>query len=444
MAAPASQLSRSLGLWDLVFIGIILVQPTAPMSVYGVIHNKAAGHTTTTILIAMVAMLFTAVSYGRMARAYPSAGSAYTYVGHEIHSAAGYITGWSMLMDYVLNPVICVVWCSQAARNILPIPYVLWAAFFALLFTFVNLRRIHATARINEILTAIMSVLIIAMLVCTARFIFGLGSLESGFFTHPVYDPRTFSWDLVKTGTSTAVLTYIGFDGISTLSEEVKNPRRNILVGTVLVCLIIGILSAIEVYAADLVWPGTKKFVGAQEDTAYVVVAGLVGGKWLLHAINITLIVANFGSGAGAQLSGARLLYGMGRDNAIPRRVFGVLDERKKIPARNVMLIGAVAFVAALFISYDLGANLLNFGALIGFMGVNAASFLRYFVRAGEKRWSHAVVPLLGFAICAWLWWHLDVLSKMWGGSWLVLGIVYGAWKTNGFRKSIRFEAPAE
>jgi len=444
MAAPASQLSRSLGLRDLVFIGIVLVQPTAPMSVYGVIHNKANGHVTTTILIAMVAMLFTAVSYGRMARAYPSAGSAYTYVGQEIHSAAGYITGWSMLMDYVLNPVICVVWCSQAARNILPIPYVLWAAFFAVMFTFVNLRRIHATARINETLTAIMSILIIAMLVCTARYIFGMGHLEAGFFTNPVYDPRTFSWDLVKTGTSTAVLTYIGFDGISTLSEEVKNPRRNILLGTVLVCLIIGILSAIEVYAADLVWPGTKKFVGPQEDTAYVVVAGLVGGKWLLHAINITLIVANFGSGAGAQLSGARLLYGMGRDNAIPRRVFGVLDERKKIPAQNVMIIGAAAFVAALFVSYDLGANLLNFGALIGFMGVNAASFLRYFVRAREKRWSHAVVPLLGFAICGWLWWHLDVLSKVWGGSWLVLGIVYGAWKTNWFRRSISFEVPAE
>src|SRR5258708_2659231 len=204
MAAPASQLSRSLGLWDLVFIGIILVQPTAPMSVYGVIHNKAGGRAATTILIAMVAMLFTAISYGRMARAYPSAGSAYTYVGQEIHSAFGYATGWSMLMDYVLNPVICVVWCSEAARNILPIPYVLWAAFFALLFTFMNLRRIRATARINEILTAIMGILIVAMLVCTVRYIIGLQHPESGFFTHPIYDPRTFSWARVKAGTSLA------------------------------------------------------------------------------------------------------------------------------------------------------------------------------------------------------------------------------------------------
>jgi amino acid transporter len=444
MTAPASHLSRSLSLWDLVFIGIILVQPVAPMSVYGALHNTAGGHTTTTILIAMVAMLFTAISYGRMARAYPSAGSAYTYVGQEIHSAFGYATGWSMLMDYVLNPVICVVWCSQAAQNILPIPYVLWAAFFALLFTFMNLRRIRATARINEILTAIMGILIIAMLVCTVRYIIGLQHPGAGFFTDPFYDPQTFSWARVKAGTSLAVLTYIGFDGISTLSEEVKNPRRNILVGTVLVCLIIGILSAIEVYAADLIWPGTKRFADKDEATAYVLVAGLVGGKWLFHAMNLTLIVANFGSGAGAQLSGARLLYGMGRDNAIPRRIFGVIDQRKNIPARNVMLIGLVAFVAALFITYDFGALLLNFGALIGFMGVNAAAFIRYFVRSKAKRWSHAVTPVLGFAICAWLWWNLDYRAKILGGVWLALGIAYGAWKTGGFKRSISFEVPGE
>src|SRR6202171_4859540 len=119
-SATSQHLSRTLGLWDLVFIGIILVQPTAPMPLFGVVQNAAGGHAVTTILIAMVAMLFTAISYGRMARAYPSAGSAYTYVGQEVHSALGYVTGWSMLMDYVLNPVICTIWCAKAAQNIWP------------------------------------------------------------------------------------------------------------------------------------------------------------------------------------------------------------------------------------------------------------------------------------------------------------------------------------
>src|ERR1700722_6690896 len=90
------RLNRTLGLWNLIIIGMVIIQPTAPMGIYGVISNKAHGHVVTTILIAMIAMLFTAISYGRMARVYPSAGSAYTYVGQEIHSAVGYMVGWGM------------------------------------------------------------------------------------------------------------------------------------------------------------------------------------------------------------------------------------------------------------------------------------------------------------------------------------------------------------
>src|SRR5512147_2902219 len=134
--ATDSRLKRSLGLWDLIIIGIVIIQPIAPMGVFGVISNKAGGHVVTTILIAMVAMLFTAISYGRMARAYPSAGSAYTYVGQEIHPALGYVTGWSMVMDYVLNPLICTIICSKLTHNFLPeVPYYAWVVFFALLFT---------------------------------------------------------------------------------------------------------------------------------------------------------------------------------------------------------------------------------------------------------------------------------------------------------------------
>src|SRR5579862_3235140 len=134
--ASGPHLKRTLGLWDLVFYGIILIQPTAPMPLFGVVSQVARGHVVTCVLIAMCAMLFTAISYGRMARAYPSAGSAYTYVGREIHSGLGFVTGWSLAMDYILNPIICTIWCSKAALNLVPeIPYVAWAIFFALLFT---------------------------------------------------------------------------------------------------------------------------------------------------------------------------------------------------------------------------------------------------------------------------------------------------------------------
>ena len=277
MSSAQVQLKRSLGLWDAVFIGIIMVQPTAPMPLFGVVSEQAKGHVVTTILFAMCAMLFTAISYGRMARVYPGAGSVYTYVGQEIHPALGFLTGWAMLLDYVVNPLICTIWCGKAAMNVFPwIPYPVWVFFFAGLFTMLNLRKIHSTARTNQALTAAMSIVILWMLVATARFVLNASHVDAAYFLRPFYDPTTFSVAAVSTGTSLAVLTFIGFDGISTLSEEVENPRRNILLATVLVVLIIGVLSAVEVYAAQLVWPHGEKFPDI--DTAYVHVAGRAGG----------------------------------------------------------------------------------------------------------------------------------------------------------------------
>src|SRR5690348_10925405 len=168
-ATTAPTLRRALGLWDLILYGMIVIQPTAPMPVYGVMSQRSHGHAVTTVLIAMFAMLFTAISYGRMARAYPSAGSAFTYVGQEIHPALGYVTGWGMTMDYVLNPLICTILCSKFALNFAPgVPYFVWAVFFASLFTLLNLNGIRTSARINDGLAAAMGVVIALFLVIAA------------------------------------------------------------------------------------------------------------------------------------------------------------------------------------------------------------------------------------------------------------------------------------
>jgi amino acid transporter len=218
--SSAPKLKRTLLLWDLIIIGIVIIQPIAPMGIYGVISNAARGHVVTTILIAMVAMLFTAVSYGKMARAYPSAGSAYTYVGQEIHPALGYVTGWAMLMDYILNPLICTVICSKLTQNILPgVPYWVLAVGYAVGFTVLNLRAVKTSARINDVLAAGMSIVVVIFFAFVIRFVWGLHEYGAGFFWQPFYDPRTFSFSGVFRGTSIAVLTYIGFDAISTFSE---------------------------------------------------------------------------------------------------------------------------------------------------------------------------------------------------------------------------------
>ncbi|MBV8073264.1 MAG: APC family permease [Acidobacteriaceae bacterium] len=440
-AAP--KLRRALSLWDLVLYGVIVIQPTAPMPVFGVLSDRGHGHVATTILLAMIAMLFTAISYGRMARVYPSAGSAFTYVGREINPAVGYITGWSMVMDYMLNPIICIIWISLQCHNFVPeIPYEAWAAFIAILFTGLNVLGIRTSARINTTLALGMGVAIAIFFITAAHFILGNPHDGLAFFTRPFYDPSTFRVGAVLGGTSIAVLTYIGFDGISTLSEEAENPRRNILIATVLTCIVVGFLSAAEVYAAQLVWPASQPF--PDETTAFVYVAGRTW-KPLFGIMGLTLIVANFGAGMGAQIGAARLLFGMGRSNALPKSFFGAIEPKRKIPRNNVLFVGALALAGASVLNFDLGAEMLNFGALIAFMGVNLAALMHFYVRHEVKRATNLVPPLLGFIVCLLLWLNLSRPAQVAGAIWMVLGVGFGFWKTRGFKSAlVNFEIPDE
>ncbi|MDX2268703.1 MAG: APC family permease [Bryobacter sp.] len=434
----SDSLRRSLGLAGLIFTGIVMIQPTAPMPLFGIVHQTARGHVTSAILVAMLGMLLTAISYGRMAAAYPVAGSASSYVTREVHPLAGFLAGWSMMMDYVLNPVICTIWCAGAMRNFFPdTPPELWRMLFAVLFTFLNLRAIQTTARINIALTLGMGCVILAVVVAALRY--ALGQVEPINWLAPLYDPKHFSVDTFSAGTSLAVLTYIGFDGISTLGEEVKDASRNILRGIVGVCLIIGALSAIESYAAQIVWPYGETLPDV--DTAYVHIAGRAGGAWLFSLVNLTLIVATVGSGSGGVLAGARLLYGMGRDGNLPKRLFTYLSPSTSIPAANVVLIGALALTGGYLLTYQQGAELLNFGAFIGFMGVNLSALLHYGYRK-RGAWWEWLAPLGGFAICAFLWWNLSFYAKAAGTAWLVVGLLW-----NGFRRwrgQAQLAAPGE
>lgn len=435
-------LRRSLTLWDLILYGAIVLQPVAPMSAFGALSDRGHGHVVSAVLIAMIAMLCTAFSYGKMAQLYPSAGSAFTYVAREIHSSAGYITGWSMVMDYIVNPLICTIWCAGQAHEFAPaIPVWGWKIFFAVVFTLLNLQGIKTSARVNAGLAAGMSAVVVVVFVTAIRYILGHPHSDPGFFTRPFYDPQTFTLDNLFGCTSLAVLTYIGFDAISTLSEEAKNPKRDILLATVMSCVLIGFLSAAEVYIAQLVWPASQPF--PNQDTAYVYAAART---WmpLFSIVGMTLLVANFGSGMGAQIGAARLLYGMGRSNALPSSFFGKVDVKHHIPRNNVIFIGVIVLVGSFFLTYGRGIELLNFGALIAFMGVNASAFMRYFVRAAEKTIMNFISPVAGFFICGGLWWNLSVPAKIVGSIWMIAGIIFGAWKTRGFRMELSFEAPAE
>jgi putrescine importer len=441
-ANSGPQLRRTLTLWDLLLYGIIVLQPVAPMSAFGALSDRGHGHVVTAILIAMVAMLCTAVSYGRMARVYPSAGSAFTYVAREIHPAAGYVTGWSMVMDYIVNPLICTIWCAGQAHEFAPgLPVWGWKIFFAVVFTLLNMQGIKTSARVNATLAALMSGVVVIVFVTTIRYIFGHPHSEPGFFTRPFYDPKTFTFSDLFGCTSLAVLTYIGFDGISTLSEEAENPRRNIMLATVLTCLAVGILSASEVYVAQLVWPASEPF--PNQDTAYVYAAARTWAP-LFTILGATLLVANFGSGMGAQIGAARLLYGMGKSNALPKSFFGKIDPKHQVPRNNVVFIGVIVLVGSFFLTFEKGIELLNYGALIAFMGVNASAFVHYFVKQPEKKFTNFMLPVVGFFVCLGLWWNLSVPAKVVGTIWMAAGIAFGIWKTEWFQKPLSFDVPAE
>lgn len=435
MSENPVHLRRVLGLWDLIFYGIVLIQPIAPVGIFGVAAGISRGHVSTTLVVAMFAMMLTAYSYGQMSILYPAAGSAYTYVGRGLNLHLGFLTGWTMLLDYLIIPVINVIYLALTIQRLAPeVPYIIWVSVTTACLTFLNIQRVRFTARTNQAMLAVMSVVIFAFVVLAVRYLFRAAGWTGLFSIRPFYDPATFELGSLATATSLAALTYIGFDGVTTLAEEVEDPKRNVPRATVLVCFLTGLLSTLEIYLAQRVWPDYGTFPNVE--TAFLDVCGRIGGALLFQAMAAILIVACFGSGLAGQVGAARLLYGMGRDGVIPR-LFGRINEHSGIPVLNVVLIGVLTLAGALLIQYERAVALLNFGAFLGFMGVNLATIRKYYLdvpRGDRALWRSLVVPGLGFVFCAVIWISLPTLAKLAGGAWLLSGVVYQALKTKGFR----------
>jgi putrescine importer len=446
VSSAAPRLRRTLTLWDLIFYGIVLIQPIAPVPLYGVAQKLSDGHFVTIILIALFAMLITAVSYGRMGALYPTAGSAYTYVGRGLNPHLGFLAGWAMILDYLLQPLINTVWISTALheRYVQQVPFVVWALLIAGIMTILNLIGVKASATANKVLLAVMTVVVAAFIVLAIKFLYGGQGWTGLFSLQPIYDPKTFDWTKIRTATSFAALTYIGFDGVTTLAEDVENPKRNVLLAVVLTCIFAGVCSGVEAYLGARVWPDWRSF--PEETTAFMDICRRVGGGVLFNAMGVILIVAAFGSGLTGTLGAARLLFGMGRDGVLPKGFFGHLKPGTSTPTNNILLIGGLAFAGAELLyhignAYEHAGELLNFGAFLAFTGVNLACFWQFTVLAQKKgiKWrilQDALLPLIGFLVCGYIWWNLNQLAKTVGGIWFAIGIIYVGYKTNWFRSA--------
>jgi putrescine importer len=435
-ASTKPHLNRVLTLWDLIYYGVILTSPIAAVPLFGEAQVLSRGHTTLTMLLAMVAMSVTAVSFGRMATVYPSAGSVYTYISRGMNPHIGFIVGWAMFLEYLFQPVQNALYAVLAIQRIEPrLPFWFLAAIAVGFITFLAIQGIKFNARTNKVLLAFMGLVTAVFLIEAFRYIV-LHEHFSGLFSlQPIYNPATFNLRAVAAGTSLAALVFIGFDGVSILAEEVKNPRRNVLLASVLVCVFTGLFSGLQVYLAQRVWPDHTTLLNPE--TAFMDVAQRASGPFLFTAYGVMLLISSLACGLAGHVGAARLLYGMGRDDVLPKRIFGFVSPKRGNPTYNIWIVAILAYAAVLTIPWERSAEIVTFGALLAFMGVNLVSLMHFWfspaARGKRNFFLDAFVPTFGFVFCFLLLISLQTWTKYAGAAWLILGLVYAAYKTRFF-----------
>lgn len=433
----AQHFRRVLSRSDLVLYGLVILTPTAPYPVFGIVQQLSGGHAALAYLVAMIAMFFTASSYGKMVSEFPSAGSTYTYAQKGLNPHAGFIAGWAMILDYFLIPLLSILYASLTAERLLPlVPNWMWAILFTAAITAVNLHGIRMTARASSWLMAIMSGCAVLFIVLSVRHVVVLRGWPGLLDSAGLFRPGTFSSGRLMLGAGVATLSYIGFDAISTLAEDSLNPRKDIGWATMAVCIFQGVLCILTVYLAALVWPDFRTFPST--DTAILDIATMIGGRLMFGALTFILLVAGLASALTGQAGASRLLLSMGRDGIISRRIFATIDERRSTPVRGILAMGAVSLIGSLLFRFQLAVELLNFGALVGFILVNLSVIRHFYVRlrmrSGWQIVENLVFPILGTLVCSMVWLNLTSKAKIAGFGWLAIGLVYLAFMTRGFR----------
>jgi putrescine importer len=437
MTAAGGALQRVLSRWDLVLYGLVILTPTAPYPIYGIVQQISNGHAALAYLVAMVAMLFTASSYGKMAGAFPSAGSTYTYARNALNEYVGFLAGWAMILDYVLIPLVSIIYAALTAERLAPgVPYIVWAVSFTIALTLINIPGIRVTTRAGEIMMVVMSACALVFIFLAARYVAAVSGFAGLFNSSALFRPDTFAVRPLMLGAGVAALSYIGFDAISTLAEDTVKPERDIAFATVLVCVLQTCICFLTVYLAALVWPDYRSY--PQAETVILDIGRRIGGAWMFGSLTFVLLVAGLASALTAQAGASRLLYGMGRDGELSRRFFGFISPRFSTPTRSIYLMGALSLAGVFFLRFQIAVELLNFGAFAGFVLVNLSVIRHYFIRersrAGIEVLTNLIFPLLGAIVCGYLWMSLSSSAKLAGFAWLGGGFVYLAILTRGFR----------
>jgi amino acid transporter len=421
------ELKRSLGLFDLVIYGLVVIVPTAPMATFGIVYNASHGMVPLVYVVGLVAMIFTALSYVTMSRAFPLAGSVYAYAGRGIGEAAGFVAGWAILLDYVLAPVFIYVAVSVAIQAVLPeAPREVCIGLCIAFSTVVNLAGIEATARLNRVL------LFAQLLILALFFILACGALVRGvagahLSTAPLFQPSEVSSNLILGSLSIATLSFLGFDAVSTLAEETRGAPSAVGRATMISLVVAAILFIAQTYLASLFVLGQPNFpAGEATDGAIYAIAGVIGGAWFKIVLSFKFFCAGLPAAVAAQVATARLLFGMARDGKLPRTLAKVSTTRNA-PERAIIVVAAIHLALGLAAANQLAflASLVSFGALTGFAMLHLSVIVHFIWRRQSKDWlRHLLAPLIGFTIIAYVLLNMTVQAKVAGAAWLLLGLL--------------------
>lgn len=424
------ELNRSVSTVDLLVYGLVFMVPIAPWAIFGTVYNSASGMVPLVYLIGLIAMIFTALAYSQMAKSFPLAGSVFSYVGRGIHPSVGFFAGWAILLDYLLVPTLLYVFAAESMVGLFPgSPRWVWAIVFVIVNTIINLAGISLLKIANRIFLAIELVFVVVFVVIAVRAINGQSLPNVGWSTLPIWDSSTVTAPLIATALSIAVLSFLGFDGISTLAEEStgrKNPAGRAMI---IALFVVAFLFITQTWLASLLAGGRESFSDDEAGNAFfTLVQAASNTGWMNAFFAVNVMAVGFANAMAAQAATSRLLYSMSRDGQLPKFLSKISD--RKVPISAILVVSALSVVLVLFFVGQIGliSSLVNFGALFGFCLLHVSVVWYYLGRQKSKNYLlHLVVPTLGFLIIGYVLINADSLAKIGGLVWLVIGaIVFG------------------
>ncbi|KQX56663.1 APC family permease [Paenibacillus sp. Root444D2] len=413
-------LRKSLNLSQVVYMGLAWMTPMIYFSIYGIAYENAHGMLTQAYLLAFIAIFFTSYSYGVMSKSFPTSGSAYTYTKKSIHPYLGFLVGWALLLDYFFSPIIaCLTFGIYLHAQFPSIPAYVWIIGLNIVLGVVNIIGIKFSANISKLFVWI-QILFIAV------FCFFLFRNITGD-VHPLqpFLQTEVPFSTILAGASMICFSFLGFDTVTTMSEETKNSEKTIPRAIMIIIIAASILYLVPSFLTQLVYPHLA-FVDI--DSAGFEIVKLVGGAALSSVFITVLILAIFTQGLSSVTSVSRLLFVMGRDSILPKRVFGSLHPKFNTPVTNIVIVSVVSLLA-LVISLDNAVKFVNFGALTAFFFVNISVIAQKYIkdkqRSPKQTFFFLIMPLIGAGFIGYLLSLLDKDALWMGGVWLLAGIMY-------------------